>query len=183
MPNYRLLAISGSLRKDSYNTSLVNAFIKGAPEGTDIETLDWSATPIFNQDDEVSFPALVTEIKEKIKAADGIIISTPEYNRSIPGPLKNLLDWTSRPYGDSAWAGKPVFVVGAAGSPVGTALAQADVKKVMLFNNAIVMGQPEFYMGLAHTKFDAEGNLTDEDTKQHIGDHLTKFTAFIEKVR
>lgn len=184
MPNYRLLAISGSLRKDSFNTNLVRAFKAAAPEGTEIDVLDWSDTPMYNQDDEASFPAYVVSLKEKIRAADGIIVSTPEYNRSIPGPLKNVIDWTSRPYGDSAWAGKPVFIVGASGGPaVGTALAQADLKKVMLFNNALVMGQPEFYMPLAQAKFDAEGNLTDEDTKQHVVSHLGAFTTFIEKLR
>lgn len=183
MPNYRLLAISGSLRKDSYNTSLINAFVAQAPEGTEIEVLDWSEVPMFNQDDEASFPQPVTAIKEKIRAADGILIATPEYNRSIPGPLKNLIDWTSRPYGDTAWAGKPVFVVGASGGPIGTAVAQADVKKTMLFNNALVMGQPEFYMPLAQAKFDANGALIDEDTKQHVTSHLAAFTTFIEKIR
>ena len=182
MPNYRLLAISGSLRKDSINTKLVNAFIANAPEGITIDTIDWSDTPIFNQDDEASFPAYVTALKDKIKAADGIIVSTPEYNRSVPGALKNMLDWTSRPYGDSAWTGKPVYTIGATGGAVGTALAQDDVKKFMHFNSAIVLGQPEFYMTGAYQKFDESGALIDEDTKQHIIKGLAAFAAFIEKV-
>ncbi len=139
MPHYRLLAISGSLRKGSINTSLAKAFITNAPEGTTIELLDWAETPVFNQDDEANFPAYVTALKEKITAADGVIIATPEYNRSVPGPLKNVLDWTSRPWGKSSWTGKPVYIVGATAGAVGTALAQDDVKKFMAFNAAMTM--------------------------------------------
>ncbi|MDB5265691.1 MAG: NADPH-dependent reductase [Parcubacteria group bacterium] len=182
MPNYRLLAISGSLRKDSINTHLVNAFIANAPEGTTIEMLDWSETPIFNQDDEASFPAYVTALKEKISAADGVIVVTPEYNRSVPGALKNMLDWTSRPWSQSAWKDKPVYTAGATGGAVGTALAQDDVKKFMHFNSALIMGQPEFYMTGAPAKFDEAGTLIDEETKKHIVSGLTAFAAFIEKV-
>lgn len=183
MPNYRLLAISGSLRKQSINTSLVHAFIANAPEGSSIEMLDWTDTPIFNQDDEASFPAYVTALKDKIRAADGVIIATPEYNRSVPGALKNMLDWTSRPYGDSAWKDKPVYISGATGGSVGTALAQDDIKKFMAFNSAMAMHQPEFYMTGAPGKLDENGVLTDEDTKQHIIKGLAAFTAFIEKLR
>lgn len=183
MPHYRLLAISGSLRKGSINTSLAKAFIANASEGTAIELLDWADTPIFNQDDEAAFPPYAAALKEKIRAADGVIIATPEYNRGVPGPLKNMLDWTSRPYGDSAWKAKPVYIVGATGGAVGTALAQDDVKKFMNFNAAYTMAQPEFYMTGAPGKFDTEGNLTDEDTKQHIVSGLAAFTAWIEKMK
>jgi chromate reductase len=181
--SYNLLAISGSKRKGSYNTALVNAFKTLAPEGVTVEIADLSAIPLYDQDDEAAFPAEVAALKEKIAAADGIIVSTPEYNRSIPGYLKNTIDWTSRPYSQGAWSGKPVFVIGASMAPTGAALAQYDLKKTMLFMNAIVMGQPEFYSGLAQTKFDGEGNLTDEDTKSHIASGLSAFTAFIDKVK
>lgn len=183
MPNYRLLAISGSLRKESINTMLVKGFIANAPEGTTIEMLDWSDTPVFNQDDEANFPAYVIALKEKITAADGVIVVTPEYNRGVPGPLKNMLDWTSRPWSKSAWTGKPVYVAGATAGAVGTALAQDDVKKFMGFNAAFTMTQPEFYMTGAPAKFDEAGTLTDEDTKTHIVSGLTAFAAFIEKFR
>ncbi|KND49334.1 MAG: NADPH-dependent FMN reductase [Parcubacteria bacterium C7867-008] len=183
MPNYRLLAISGSQRKSSYNSALVQAFISAASENISIEVLDWSDVPLYNQDLEESFPTIVTEIKQKIAEVDGIIIATPEYNRSIPGPLKNLIDWVSRPYGQGAWAGKPVTVVGASVGSVGTALAHADVQKSLMFNNAHVLGQPEFYLGFAQNKFDEQGNLTDEDTKQHIISQLAAFTAYIDTLR
>jgi NAD(P)H-dependent FMN reductase len=153
------------------------------PDLTPKEMLDWAETPIFNQDDEASFPAYVTALKEKIRAADGVLIVTPEYNRGIPGALKNMLDWTSRPRGDSAWGAKPVYIAGATGGAVGTALAQDDVKKFMAFNAASVMHQPEFYMTGAPGKFDESGALIDEDTKKHIVSGLTAFATFIEKVR
>jgi len=167
-----ILVISGSLRAGSYNTALAKAFKALAPAGVSAEVLDpaeLGALPLFNQDMEASFPEAVTKLKDSIKAADAIIVATPEYNRSIPGPLKNFVDWTSRPYGDAAWKGKHVFIAGATGGIVGTALAQYALKQVMLYLDALVIGQPEFYLSGAQDKFDAEGNLIDEKTKEAIG--------------
>lgn len=138
---------------------------------------------MYNQDLETNFPEEVTALKEKIRAADGIIIATPEYNRSITPVLKNGVDWTSRPYGDNAWKGKPVFVIGASVGPIAAALAQHELKKIMTYLDARVMGQPEFYCGNAGTKFDEAGNLIDEDTKKFIDSGITAFTAFIDTVR
>jgi chromate reductase len=168
----KLLVISGSLRTGSYNTALARAFTAQAPAGTTIELVDPAevgAFPLFNQDIEQSaFPANVTAMKDRIKAADGVIVVTPEYNRSIPGVLKNFIDWTSRPYGDSAWKGKHVLVGGATGGAIGTALAQYALKQSLLYLDALVIGQPEFYLGGAADKFDAAGNLVDAKTKEHI---------------
>ena len=183
MNTYHILALSGSLRKGSYNTALVRAFQKLAPEGVTVEIADISTLPLFNQDEEANFPPAAAALKEKIEHADGIIVATPEYNRSIPGVLKNAIDWTSRPYGQGAWNGKAVYVIGASIGPIAAALAQADLKKTMLFMNAIVLGQPEFYLGVAGSKFDEAGNLIDEDTEKHIKKAFEAFTAFIEKVR
>ncbi|HEX7651587.1 MAG TPA: NAD(P)H-dependent oxidoreductase [Candidatus Paceibacterota bacterium] len=167
----KLLAVSGSLRAGSYNTALAQAFIKQAPAGTTIEFIepsDVGALPLFNQDMEAAFPPAAAALKDRIKAADGIIIATPEYNRSIPGPLKNFMDWTSRPYGDNAWKGKHVYVAGATGGAVGTALAQAALRQVLLYLDARVLGQPEFYLTGAGEKFGTDGTLTDEKTREHI---------------
>ena len=144
MANYKLLVISGSLRKDSLNTKLARAFIARAPEGVTMELADISTIPLYNGDEEAAhFPEVVVSLKDKIKESDGIVLITPEYNRSMPGVLKNVLDYTSRPYGDSAWTGKPVFVAGATGGPIGTALAQYDAKKVLLYVGAHPLPQPE----------------------------------------
>ncbi|CAN5738153.1 NAD(P)H-dependent oxidoreductase [soil metagenome] len=178
-PTYKLLAISGSLREKSYNTMLAHAFKDLAPEGVEISIGDISALPLFNQDLEAEFPQEATALKEQISSADGIIVITPEYNRSMPGVLKNAIDWTSRPYGQGAWSGKPVFVAGASVGPIGTAVAQASVRQSMLFMGAHVLGQPEFYLGNAQNVFDDEGVLTDENTKEHVTKAINALTTFI----
>ncbi len=183
MNTYKLLAISGSLRKASYNTALVKAFEALAPENVEIEHADISTIAMYNQDNDAAFPPDVIELKAKIRAADGIIIATPEYNRSIPGVLKNALDYTSRPYGDGAWTEKPVYVVGASIAGTGTALAQAELRKVLMYFNCRVLGQPEFYCASAAGKFNEAGELTDEDTKKYIVGAFAAFTAFIDRVR
>jgi chromate reductase len=183
MPIYHLVAISGSLRKGSYNTELIRAFKKRAPEGVTVEIIDIGELPLYNQDMEANLPQLVTELKNKVKAADGVIISTPEYNRTVPGTLKNAVDWLSRPYGGSAWNLKPVFIASASGGAIGGALAAANLRQAFAFLNAYVLGQPEFYLGNANTKFDEQGNLIDEETQKRIDQALASFTAFIDKVR
>ncbi len=184
---YSLLAISGSLRKDSYNTALIRAWKKFAPEDVTVEIVDQEDIRVFPPYDgdveTANYPSVATALKERIRKADGLLIATPEYNRSVPGVLKNLLDWTTRPYGDNPYSGKPVFVMGASSGPIGTALAQYDLKKILLYFNARVLGQPEFYCGVATEKFDETGNLTDEKTKEYIAHGFTEFTAFIDTLR
>lgn len=176
----RFLIFSGSFRKGSYNSALVRAFIREAGAHT-IEQVDYSDVPLYNQDLEEDFPVSVDALKTKIREADGIIIATPEYNRSVPGVLKNMIDWTSRPYGDSAWTGKPVLVVGASGGTIATALAQYDLKKVLLYVGAHVLGQPEFMLGLAGSVITDEGEFDDDDTIAHVQKALTAFAAFAER--
>ncbi len=183
---YSLLAISGSLRKGSYNSALIRAWKALAPEGVAVEIItadEVRALPLYDQDMEDAYPESITAMKERIKKADGVIISTPEYNRSIPGVLKNFIDWTSRPYGQSAWVGKPVFVTGATGGAIGTALAQYALKQVLAYLDARVPGQPEFYAGNIKDKVDETGTLTDEDTKEHIRKAYEVFLPFIDKAR
>ncbi|HVX90669.1 MAG TPA: NAD(P)H-dependent oxidoreductase [Candidatus Paceibacterota bacterium] len=184
---YTLLAISGSLRKESYNSALIRAWKELAPEGVtvDIVTADEiRAFPPYDQDVEAAaYPAEAAQMKERIKKADGVLVATPEYNRSVPGVLKNVIDWTSRPYGQSAWQGKPVFVMGATGGAIGTALAQAALKQVLSYLDARVPGQPEFYAGNIKDKLDREGHLTDESTKEHIRAAYPVFLSFIDRNR
>lgn len=173
----KVLGIVGSLRKDSFNRSLMNAFVAQKPEGVEVEIGDIGSLPHFNQDDEASFPASAQTLKAQVEGADVIIIATPEYNRTIPGVLKNAIDWLSRPYGKNSFAGKKVLVVGASVGPIGASMAQYDLKKSLLHGNAIVYGQPEFFMGMAGSKFDTEGNLTDADTKGYIDNAWARITA------
>lgn len=160
-----IVAISGSVRKDSFNTMLLRSLQSLAPAGMDITIADISALPMYNQDAEASFPAEAQALKDAIAAADGIIIATPEYNRSIPGVLKNAIDWASRPYGQNSFAGKPVLTMGVSVGKLSTALAQAHLKQIMVYLDTHVVGQPELYLGPAHELFDASGTLTEESTK------------------
>lgn len=160
-----ILAISGSLRKDSYNTMLARAFQQLAPAGMTVEIADLSGLSLYDQDAETAFPAPAQEFKNKILAADGIILVTPEYNRSVSAALKNAVDWASRPYGQNAFAGKPVLISGVSVGKVGTAVAQSHLRTIMLYLDAQVIGQPELYLGPASELFDAQGAISQESTK------------------
>jgi chromate reductase len=177
MEKQTVLAFSGSLRKASINSGLVRAIKAQAPANMTVEIIDIGTLPLYNQDMEAQYPADIAALKEKIRSAAGIVIATPEYNRSIPGALKNLFDWTSRPYGEDAWKGKAVAVVGASLGPIGTALAQYHLKQILAYLGTHSMGQPEFYVGSASDKFNASGDLTDEKTKEYITRLLGAFEA------
>jgi chromate reductase len=164
----RILGIAGSLRRQSFNRAALHAAIDLVPEGVTLETFELDGVPGFNQDEEQNPPAKVTELKTKIRAADAVLIVTPEYNYSIPGVLKNAIDWASRPYGDSAWDGKPAAIMGASVGAIGTARAQYHLRQMMVFLNMYPINQPEVMIGNASERFDAEGNLTDETTKEFI---------------
>ena len=164
----KILGIVGSLRKNSFNRSLMNAFLEQKPEGVTMEIADISTLPFYNEDSESEFPESAHALKTKIENADVIIIATPEYNRSVPGVLKNAIDWVSRPYGKNSFSGKRVLVVGASVGPLGAGLAQYDLKKMLLHGNAHVFGQPEFFVGTAGNKFNEEGTLTDITTLEHV---------------
>ena len=174
---HTFLVFSGSLRRDSYNSALARAFVERAPEGTEFVLGDLSTLPLYNQDLEESFPESATQLKERIRNARGVVLVTPEHNRSVPAALKNFLDWTSRPYGNNAWAGKPVYVAGASIGNIAAALAQYDLKKILLYLDAYVLGQPEFYLGVAQDKV-AEGKIADEGTLERVDAALSAFVAF-----
>ena len=164
----KFIAISGSLRKQSFNSMLLRAVKDLAPESINIEIVDIGELPLYNTDLEADFPSVAQELKDKIASSDGVIFATPEYNRSISGVLKNAIDWVSRPYGKNSFAHKKALVMGASVGQVGTAIAQSHLKHTLLHLDMHVIGQPEFYLGAAQEKFDASGNLTDENTKKHI---------------
>ncbi|MHB8660500.1 MAG: NADPH-dependent FMN reductase [Minisyncoccota bacterium] len=160
-----IIAISGSLRKNSFNTAFLRALQPLAPAGMQIEIVRIDNLPLYSQDSEAVFPAVAQALKDKIAAADGLIIATPEYNRSISGVLKNAIDWASRPYGQNSFKGKPVLVAGISVGKIGTAVAQSHLRQIMLYLDAEVIGQPELYLGPAQEVLDKEGNISDESTK------------------
>ena len=179
----RILGIAGSLRRDSYNRSALRAAAQLAPEGVKVDIFELDGVPGFNQDDEQNPPAAVIDLKRRIREADAILIVTPEYNYSIPGVLKNAIDWASRPYGDSAWDGKPVAIMGASIGNIATARAQYHLRQIFVFLNMHAINQPEVMIGNAAERFDAEGNLTDETTKQYIRRLLDALAEWTERIR
>jgi len=177
-----VVAICGSLRAGSINKALARAAIAMA-EGMRIKLADIGTLPLNNQDvEESDFPKDALLLKEKVRAADGVLFFTPEFNRGMPGPLKNALDWISRPSGDHPWEGKPVGVLGASSGPRGTIVAQYDLKRMMNYFGAHVMGSPEFYVDNSDNKI-VGGEVRDEKTKEHLKRYLLAFKAHLERCR
>jgi chromate reductase len=179
----RILGIAGSLRRASYNRAALRAATRLVPEGVTLDVFELDGIPGFNQDQEGNPPAQVVELKERIRQADAILIVTPEYNYSVPGVLKNAIDWASRPYGDSAWDGKPAAIMGASVGTIGTARAQYHLRQIFVFLNMFPINQPEVMIGSAHERFDAQGNLTDETTKKFIRQLLQNLVDWTQRLR
>ncbi|HSE32497.1 MAG TPA: NAD(P)H-dependent oxidoreductase [Pyrinomonadaceae bacterium] len=178
-----ILGIAGSLRNDSFNKAALRAAQQLTPEGSRIDIADIEGLPGFNQDDERQPPAKVTELKQQIRNADAILFVTPEYNYSVPGVLKNAIDWASRPYGDSAWNGKPVAVMGASVGMLGSARAQYHLRQMFVFLNMHAVNQPEVMISNAAKRFDEQGNLTDETSRkliQQLLQELVRWTKLLQ---
>ncbi len=181
-----ILGIAGSLRKASCNRAVLSAAQQLAPKDSPIEIFDLEGIPVFNQDNEDPAPARVAEFKKKIRTTDAILFVTPEYNYSIPGPLKNAIDWASRPYGDNAWDGKPVAMMGASPGMLGTARAQYHLRQCFVFLNMYPLNKPEVMINNCTERFDEQGNLSDEDTREHIRKlihALANWTRQLQKAR
>lgn len=177
----RILGISGSLRAASFNTGLIWAARELAPGGMEIVPYDGlSALPLYNQDlESAGPPPPVLELKEAVRTADGLLIATPEYNYSIPSPLKNAIDWLSRPPATTPLKRKPAGIIGASGGTSGTARAQLALRQCFVFTETLAMLKPEFLLPLAAQKFDAANRLTDEDTRQRLSRYLTALAGWV----
>lgn len=181
-----VLAFSGSLRKDAFSIKLLNAFKELAPNSIDFREADISNLPIYNQDLELPEPDFLKDLKAQVKPADGILLVTPEYNRSIPPVLKNALDWVSRPQhpvGKGPWANKATAIAGVSPHSLGAFGAVHHLRQVLTFLNMPTMQQPEFYLQMAGEKFDESGKLTDQATIDHINNFWHEFEIFIKKIR
>ncbi|HYF54619.1 MAG TPA: NADPH-dependent FMN reductase [Salinarimonas sp.] len=179
----RVLGISGSLRKGSYNTAALRAAQELAPEGMTIETAVIGDLPHYDDDIRVAgYPPEVARFRAQVAAADAVLFVTPEYNYSIPGVLKNAIDWASRPP-EPAFNDKPVAIMGASGGVIGTARAQYQLRQMLVFLNAHPINKPEVMIGQASTKFDEAGKLTDEPTKQFIRDLLGSLATWTRRLR
>lgn len=181
MDKVRILGIAGSLRKGSYNRAALRAAQKLAPENIEIEIFELDGIPPYNQDDEMDPPVAVSRLKEKVRAADAILLVTPEYNYSVPGVLKNAIDWASRPHGDNAWEGKPVAVMGASIGMVGSARAQYHLRQMFVYLNMHALNRPEVMIPHAVDKFDQQGNLTDENTAGRVKEFVEALAIWAAK--
>ena len=168
MSDIKILGVVGSLRKDSYNAFALKAAQELTPEGAHLELIELHGIPVFNQDEEMVPPPIVLEFKRRILAADAIFFATPEYNYSLPGGLKNAIDWASRPYGESVWNGKPAAIMGASVGSLGTARAQYHLRQILVTLDMPVVNQPEVMIANAAQRFDLSGQLTDEPTRKII---------------
>lgn len=167
-----VLSFAGSLRKDSYNKAILRAVGQLLPADADLEIFDLEGIPPFNQDLEDKPPERVREFKAKIRAADVLLIATPECNYSIPGVLKNAIDWASRPYAENAFEGKRAGVMGASIGMLGTARAQYHLRQCFVFLNMYPMNRPEVMIPFVQEKVDQNGNLTDQKTREKIREFL-----------
>jgi chromate reductase len=181
--NIEVLGFAGSLRKGSYNRALLQAASGMMPVNSRLEVFDLDGIPPFNQDYESDPPEKVKEFKKKIRSADAILIATPEYNYSIPGVLKNAIDWASRPFGDNAWMGKPVAIMGASTGRFGTVRAQYHLRQCFVFLGMLPVNHPEVMISNAKDSFDEFGRLKDARTQQLLAELIKQLVVWTVKVR
>src|SRR5262245_3980875 len=183
MDHVRILGIAGSLRKGSYNRAALRAAASLKPEDAILDILELDGIPGFNQDEERDPPETVVELKARVRAADAILFVTPEYNYSIPGVLKNAIDWASRPYGDCSWDGKPAAIMGASVGMFGTARAQYHLRQCCVYLNMHLLNQPEVMIAHAADRFDAAGTLIDDKAKALITQLLESLVTWARQLR
>ncbi|KHK99557.1 ACP phosphodiesterase [Microbacterium mangrovi] len=181
-PPYRVGVIIGSLSKESINRRLAGALQKLAPKELEFFEIDYSRLPLYNRDFDADYPPEALEFKAQVRSADAILFVTPEYNRSLPGALKNAIDWGSRPWGQNVWADKPTGVVGASPGQIGTAVGQQSLRATLSFLNARQMTSPEAYVSYSPGLVDDDGNVTVEATAQFLSMVMEKFLEYIARV-
>ena len=181
MPPYQIAVIVGSLRRDSINRQLANGLIRLAPAEFSFTQLEIGDLPLYNQDNDETPAAAVTRLKGEIAAASGLLFVTPEYNRSIPGVLKNALDHGSRPHGQNAWAGKPAGILGASLGTIGTAVAQQHLRTILAYLDVPTLGQPEAYLQIRGDGFlDEGGGIANENTRKFLQGWMDRYVAWVK---
>ena len=179
MTDHKVAVIVGSLRKDSMNLKLAKALEKLAQSRFDMQFVQIGDLPLFSQDLENPMPQQVARLKKEIEGADAVMFVTPEYNRGMPGPLKNAIDWASRPYGKNSFARKPAALCGASPGAIGTACSQHNLRPTLDYLDVILMGQPEVYFQFKEGIIDAEGNISSDETKKFLQKFVDSFAAWI----
>lgn len=182
MTTYDVGYIVGSLAKASINRKLARALVRLAPAELEMSEISFKDLPFYSYDYDAAFPDTATAFKQAIAAADAVLFVTPEYNRSIPGALKNAIDWASRPHGSNAFARKPTAVIGASPGRIGTAVAQQQLRSVLGYCNSPQMNSLEAYVQFTKGLIDDEGEVSDESTKKFLTKYMAEFHAFIDMV-
>jgi len=180
MAQYQIAVIVGSLRKDSFNRQLANAVIKLAPQDFSFQIVPIHELPLYNQDQDSAVPEVVSRFKDTIKNAQGVLLVTPEHNRSLPAAMKNALDQGSRPWGQSVWGGKPAGVMGISPGAAGTSMAQQHLRNVLAFLDMPTMGQPEMFLQMREGMFNADGSVA-EASREFLQKWMDKYTAWVRK--
>lgn len=180
MNQYNIAVVVGSLRRDSFNRKLATAIARLAPAEFSFKQLRIDDLPLYNQDDDANPAETVKRLKSEISSSDGLLFVTPEYNRSIPGVMKNAIDHASRPYGKSAWAGKPAGVLGVSIGAVGTAVAQQHLRNVLAYLDVPTLGQPEAFIQAKEGLFDSSGNIGD-NSKAFLQKWMDRYVAWIKE--
>jgi len=177
-----VVGFAGSLRRDSYNRALLRAATEVAPSALRIVIHELGGIPLYNGDVEAAgAPSSVVQLRDAIRSADGLLIATPEYNHGVPGVLKNTIDWLSRPPRDSALNGKVAAVMGASRGMTGTARGQSQLRQAFVFTNTYTLLQPEILVAVAHEKFDADGRLVHQATRDYLATFLQRFAELIAR--
>ena len=179
MNQYQIAVLVGSLRRESFNRKMATAIVKLAPTEFSFKQLEIGDLPLFNQDDEANPAETVKRLKKEVAASAGLLFVTAEYNRSIPGLLKNAIDLASRPYGQSAWAGKPAGVLGVSIGAVGTAVAQQHLRNVLAYLDVPTLAQPEAFVQAKEALFDSSGNIG-RDSKKFLQGWMDRYVAWIK---
>lgn len=181
MKPYKIAVVVGSIRKESLNQKLADALTKLAPPEFSFKTVRIDDLPLYSQDDDDKPAAAVTRLRKDIKAADALLFLTPEYNRSIPGVLKNAIDHASRPWGQSVWGGRPAGVLGISVGAIGTALAQQHLRSILSYLDVPVLGQPEVYLQAKDGLFDADGGIG-PDSRAFLQGWMDRYAAWVKKL-
>jgi Predicted flavoprotein len=179
MSKYTIVVVVGSLRKDSFNRKLASAIVKLSPSEFLFKQVQIGDLPLYDQDDDANQAESVKQLKNEVKGAQGLLFVTPEYNRSIPGVLKNAIDHASRPYGQNAWARKPAGVLGASIGVVGTAMAQQHLRNILAYLDVPTLGQPEAFIHIKDGLFDEAGNIG-AGSKQFLQNWMDQYVAWVK---
>lgn len=180
MSQYQIAVLVGSLRRDSFNRKLAKAMAMLAPTGFAFKQVQIDDLPLYNQDDDAAQAEPVLRLKAELKAAHGLLFVTPEYNRSLPGVLKNAIDHASRPYGQSAWSGKPAGVMGVSVGAVGTALAQQHLRNILAYLDVPTLGQPEAFIQVKDDLFNQDGSIG-EGSRKFLQGWMDQYVAWVKK--